>query len=193
MKGISSAAILALSLSPSLAFASSDYTIVSDASSISFATIKKTYVVEPATLSGVKGSVDASGKFSVTAPLSSISTGIPIRNQRLNELFFDSSKFPMLKVEGQVDMAALDKNDAMLQQSIPAKVTLFGNTKDVTLDMNIIKADDNIFAFTYKPVIISGATFGIPEDNLKKVSATVGNIDISSTVPVNVSLVFAEK
>ncbi|MDD1779797.1 YceI family protein [Enterovibrio sp. ZSDZ35] len=192
MKGSSSAIILALSLSPSLAFASDDYTIVSDASSISFATIKKTYVVEPATLSGVEGQVDANGSFRITAPISSVSTGIPIRNQRLNELFFDSKKFPTLTVEGQVDMAGLDKNGTMLQQSIPAKVTLFGNTKDITLDMNIIKTDDSIFAFTYKPVIISGATFGIPEQNLKDVSATVGNIDISSTVPVSVSLVFKE-
>ncbi|PKF50419.1 YceI family protein [Enterovibrio nigricans] len=193
MKSISSAIILAVSLSPSLTFASSDYTVVSDASSISFATIKKTYVVEPANLSGLEGSVDASGKFSITAPISSVSTGIPIRNQRLNDLFFDSKKFPSLKVEGHVDMAGLDKNGTMLQQSIPAKVTLFGNTKDITLDMNIIKTDDSIFAFTYKPVIISGAIFGIPEENLEKVSATVGNIDISSTVPVSVSLVFKEK
>ncbi|CZF82277.1 YceI-like domain protein [Grimontia celer] len=193
MKRMSSAIILALSLSPSLAFASNDYAVDSEASSISFATIKKTYVVEPANLSGLEGSVDASGSFSITAPLSSIATGIPIRNQRLNDLFFDSKKFPMLKVEGQVSIESLDESGAQLQQAIPAKVTLFGNTKDVTLNMNIIKSGDNIFAFTTKPVIISGAKFAIPEENLKAVSATVGNIDISSTVPVNVSLVFKEK
>ncbi|NGN97267.1 YceI family protein [Grimontia sp. S25] len=193
MKCISSATLLALTLSSSLAFASDNYSVDSEASSISFATIKKSYIVEPATISGIEGSVDASGKFTVAAPLSSISTGIPIRNQRLNDLFFDSKKFPMLKVEGQVSMQDLDKSGALLQQSIPATVTLFGNTKEVTLDMNMIKDDDNIFAFTYKPVVISATTFGIPEANLKAVSETVGNIDISSTVPVNVSLVFKEK
>ncbi|WP_325894432.1 YceI family protein [Grimontia sp. NTOU-MAR1] len=193
MKRMSSAILLAMSLSPSLALASNDYALDSKASSISFATIKKSYVVEPANLSGIEGSVDASGNFGVTAPLSSISTGIPIRNQRLNDLFFDSKKFPMLKVEGQVSMEGLDKNGTQLQQVIPAKVTLFGNTKEVTLNMNIVKSGDNIFAFTTKPVIISGAIFGIPKENLEAVSETVGNIDISSTVPVNVSLVFKEK
>ncbi|CZF85710.1 YceI family protein [Grimontia marina] len=193
MKRMSSAILLAMSLSPSLALASNDYALDSEASSISFATIKKSYVIEPANLSGIEGSVDASGNFSVAAPLSSISTGIPIRNQRLNDLFFDSNKFPTLKVEGQVSMEGLVKNSTQLQQAIPAKVTLFGNTKEVTLNMNIVKSGDNIFAFTTKPVIISGATFGIPKENLEAVSATVGNIDISSTVPVNVSLVFKEK
>ncbi|EEY73258.1 hypothetical protein VHA_001111 [Grimontia hollisae CIP 101886] len=90
-------------------------------------------------------------------------------------------------------MADLDKANALLQQAIPAKVTLFGNTQDVTLNMNIIKSEDDIFAFTYKPVIINGATFGIPAENLKKVAETVGNIAISDTVPVNVNLVFREK
>lgn len=193
MKCISSATLLALTLSSSLAFASDNYFVDSEASSISFATIKKSYIVEPATISGIEGSVDASGKFSVTAPLSSISTGIPIRNQRLKDLFFETKTFPMVKVEGQVSMQDLDKSGALLQQSIPATVTLFGNTKEVTLDMNVIKDDDNIFAFTYKPIVISAATFSIPESNLKAVSETVGNIDISSTVPVNVSLVFKEK
>lgn len=193
MKLSTSSVILAFTLIPSLSFAANKYTVDSDASSISFATIKKSYIVEPATLGGIKGNVDETGHFSITVPFSSLSTGIPIRDERLNDLFFETKNFPMLSVEGTVSMSDLDKSNALLQQAIPAKVTLFGNTQDVTLNMNIIKSEDDIFAFTYKPVIINGATFGIPEENLKKVAETVGNIAISDTVPVNVNLIFREK
>lgn len=193
MRLSTSSVILALTLIPSLSFAANEYTVDSDASSISFATIKKSYVVEPATLGGITGNVDATGNFSVTVPFSSLATGVPIRDERLNNLFFEAGNFPMLKVEGTVSMADLDTSNVLLQKPIPAKVTLFGNTQDVTLNMNIIKSGDDIFAFTYKPVIISSSTFGIPEENLKKVSETVENIAISDTVPVNVSLVFREK
>lgn len=61
-----------------------EYILDSDASTISFATIKKAYTVEPANLTKVEGTLDENGAFTVTSPLTSISTGIPIRNDRLN-------------------------------------------------------------------------------------------------------------
>ena len=59
-----------------------------------FATIKKQFVVEPATIDTLSGTLAASGKFEISVDLKGIDTGISIRDTRLNDVFFESAKFP---------------------------------------------------------------------------------------------------
>lgn len=170
-----------------------EYVLDSDASSINFATIKKAYTVEPANLTNVEGKLDDDGAFSITSPLNSISTGIPIRDERLNALFFNAQSFPTLSVAGTFPMDEVEKSGRQMQVSLPVKVTLHGKTVDVNFDVNVLKLGETLVAYTYKPTIISGSSFGIPTENLNKLAETVGSIPLSDTVPVNVSLVFNKK
>ncbi len=57
-----------------------DFTVDEKLSTVSFATIKLRYVVEPAIISDLSGSVSSSGDVLIQIPLNSISTGIQIRN-----------------------------------------------------------------------------------------------------------------
>lgn len=171
------------------AFAKPLYQIDESVSTVNFATIKKQYIIEPAVINGVSGSIDESGMLKAMIPLNQIKTGIPIRNDRLNELFFNSNLFPNIKVEAKVPADLLKDGMVVSQVSLPASVTLFGNTQSVQLTVNVVKHNDIIAVSTVKPVVISAAAYGIPSDNLTKLAATVGNIVISDTVPVNISLV----
>ncbi|MEF1260254.1 YceI family protein, partial [Vibrio harveyi] len=119
MKKTLSTLSIALALFSSASFAADNYTLDSNFSSVSFATIKNQFVVEPATINTLSGTLDSNGKFDVAIDLNSIETGIPIRNTRLNEIFFESAKHAPVKVTGKVDWASLGEGSHKVK--VPAE------------------------------------------------------------------------
>ncbi|WP_104040404.1 YceI family protein [Vibrio hyugaensis] len=188
MKKALSTLSIAVALFSSASFAADKYMLDSELSSLSFATIKKQYIVEPATIDALTGTLDAQGQFDVSVDLNSINTGIPIRNTRLNETFFESAKHVPVKVVGKVDWASLEKGSHKVK--VPAEVTLFGKTKSVEFPVVILNAGDTVMVSSSAPVIIAASDFGIPSENLTNLAATVGGIAISDQVPLTLNLTF---
>ena len=188
MKKAFSTLSIAVALFSSAAFAADNYTLDSDLSSLSFATIKKQYIVEPATIDALSGTLNSDGQFDVAIDLNSINTGIPIRNTRLNEIFFESAKHAPVKVAGKVDWAALGEGSHKVK--VPAEVTLFGKTKSVEFSVVVLNAGNTVMVSSSAPVIIGASDFGIPTENLTNLAATVGGIKISDRVPLTLNLTF---
>ena len=186
MKAFSSLISVALLTLSFQASAADQYKVDSENSTINFATIKKQYVVEPAEFTNISGMLNEDGSFSVKAALSSINTGISIRNTRLNEIFFQSGSNPDVSISGNVSLDGVE--DA--NQSIPVNVSLNGNSKELTVPVTVLKNDDQIIAYIVKPLIVKASDFGIPVENLNKLAETVGGIPLSDTVPVSFVLVF---
>ncbi|ENM5760318.1 YceI family protein, partial [Vibrio mimicus] len=90
-------------------FASDGYTLDSKVSSVSFATIKSQYVVEPAVFGNLSGSIDENGSFEISIDINSINTGISIRDTRLSDILFESFKYPKVNVVGKVDLNILNE------------------------------------------------------------------------------------
>lgn len=164
----------------------------SEVSRLSFATVKMQYIVEPAVIAGLTGKIDETGVVTLDIPLAGIETGIGIRNERLNQLFFQSQLFPSAKVTAHVPKSLLTTDTAVQQLTISAQVTLFGKTKPMDFLVNVVKSHDVISVATAKTVIVRAADFGIPTKNLTELAKTVGQIAISDTVPVHFSLVFGK-
>ncbi|GEM79152.1 hypothetical protein VSU01S_13970 [Vibrio superstes NBRC 103154] len=183
-------AMLSISLFiPLKAIAAGHYKVDSKVSTVSFATIKKQYVVEPAVISGLSGNLDDKGMLSVMVPLKNLDTGVSIRNDRLNELFFNAATFSDVKISAQVPAELMKGDRVITQATIPATVTLYGKTQTLDFMLNIVRVGEIISVSSVKPVIVDAGSFGIPKANLQAVSKTVGDIAISATVAVNVSLV----
>ena len=176
----------------SFASTQAQYSLDSEVSAVSFATIKLQYVVESAVINRLSGNIDHAGKASVTIPIANIQTGIGIRNQRLNTLFFDSEAYPNAAVSVQLPESIFAEEFVTKQLDLGALVSLFGTEKTVSFKVNVIKTEDVLVVSTVQPTIVSGNTFGIPSDNLVALAKTVGGIAISDTVPVSFSLVFSK-
>ena len=170
-------------------YAQGGYTIDEAVSTVNFATIKKQYVVEPASVSQVSGQVSESGELSASVPLNKISTGVSIRDDRLNQLFFNSAAFPTIDVQSNIPADLLKADSVVKQITLPVALTIMGNTQTVDMNLNVVKSGDIVAVSSARPVIISASAFGIPAENLTQLAATVGGIAISDTVPVNISLV----
>lgn len=161
-------------------------------SRVSFATVKLQYVIEPATISSLTGSISEAGQLTLDIPISGIDTGIGIRNERLNKLFFQSDLFPSAKVSAEISNSLLASDIVIQQLTVPAKVTLFGHTQELEFSVNVVKSGKVLSVASTQPVIIRASEFGIPAKNLTELAKTVGQIPISDTVPVNFSLIFTQ-
>lgn len=188
MKKAFSTLSIVVALFSGAAFAADNYTLDSNFSSVSFATIKNQFVVEPAIIDTLSGTLDNNGKFDVVIDLNSVETGIPIRNTRLNEIFFESAKHAPVKVVGKVDWSALGEGSHKV--IVPAEVTLFGKTKSVEFPVVVLNAGNTVMVSSSAPVIIGASDFGIPTENLTNLAATVGGIKISDRVPLTLNLTF---
>lgn len=172
---------------------STDYLLDGQVSSVGFATIKKQYVVEAAEISSLSGKLDAKGQFNLRVELQAIRTGIPIRDSRLNEIYFDSAKYPAVNIVGQFNLDELTQAGGVLKTRVSAQVTLFGQSKMITFPVTIVKSEQFLMVSSFKPVIIRASDFGIPVKNLNELAKTVGGIPISDQVPVTISLLFMAK
>lgn len=181
---------LAVALFSSSVLADDLYLIDSDASVINFATIKKQYIVEPATISELTGSINDEGMVSISANLSSINTGVEIRDTRVQDLFFHVAQYPAVHVGGKIPLEILKGSTPISKASVTLDVTLYGSTQPVVFPVSIVNTGEWVMVYSSKPVIVAADSFGIPKDNLNELSATVGNIGISTSVPVSVNLVF---
>lgn len=191
MKGFTALSGLIL-LACSLTSQARNYAIDSKLSRVSFATIKLQYVVEPATIDGIHGELNEAGEVRISIPLQNISTGIDIRNQRLNTLFFNSVSFPEVTVSAKLPPRVLQNTTHMEQISLAADVTLSGTTRTLPFVVNLVKTEQFITVSTATPAIIDGSTFGIPLESLSALAATVGGIPISNKVPVTFSLIMTQ-
>ncbi len=169
------------------AFAVENLNIVPELSSISFATIKKQYVIEPAMVENIQGKY-SNGRFDLSIDFNNIETNIPVRNSRINQLFLKTNLYPLVKVSGQFNQKLLVK--PITQTTIKAKVEFYGQVKNFEIPVIIHKAGELMTVNSYKPVIVKASDFNIPADNLKNLSATVGGISISDSIPLNINLTF---
>ncbi|MEC7308075.1 YceI family protein [Vibrio crassostreae] len=179
---------IALALFSSASFSSDNYILDSNLSSVGFATIKGQFIVEPATINSISGMLDSNGQFNLSINLKGIETGIPIRNTRLNEIFFESARHSPAKVAGKVDLPLLKEGSHKID--VPAEITLFGKTKLIKFPVVILNTDDTVMVSSSAPVVIAASDFGIPSSNLTALAATVGGINISDRVPLTLNLTF---
>lgn len=171
------------------AYANPTYIIDETVSTVSFSTIKKQYVIEPAVITGIAGAIDQTGTLTAEIPISSLDSGIQVRDERLRKLFFNAEMYPLITVSAKVPANVLQSDKFIAQLAVPFSITVMDTTKDMSTKVNLVKVGDTIAVSTSQPIVINAAEFNIPNENLSQLAATVGNIPISTTVPVSFSLV----
>ncbi|MDP2589495.1 YceI family protein [Vibrio splendidus] len=169
-------------------FAETGYTLDPKLSNVTFATIKKQFVVEPASIKPLSGGLTEEGQFAILLDVKSVSTGVAIRDQRLNELYFESMTFPEVKISGKVEPSMLSGDPK--RTTIAAEVTLHGVTKTIDFPVLIVPSEELVMVSSASTIIVNGADFGISTDNLNKLSATVGGLAISDKIPLSFNLLF---
>lgn len=181
----STATAVLLSLTSLSAFA--NWTLNNDQSTVSFVSVKKGNVMEAHHFKSLTGNLSDSGKFSLSIDLKSVDTAIAIRDQRMAEHLFETTKFSQAIVEATLPtslLATLTVGNT-IESSLSAQLSLHGQTVPVPLMLSITKlTNGSLLVTSVKPVIIKAADFDLVK-GIEKLRQLAGLPSISTTVPVS--------
>lgn len=100
---------LAITLATSMLFANTalaDWTLNSEASNISYGTVKNDAIGESNTFKNISGSLNDNGHINISIDLSSVDTMIEIRDQRMRDIVFKIAENATAKLTGDMNLDA---------------------------------------------------------------------------------------
>lgn len=163
-----------------------------DASRVSFVTTKAGAIGEVHKFTALRGSVSDSGNVEVTIELASVDTLIPIRDERMRDILFETSLFPDATLTAQIDGAALDHLAVgdITELSVGAELAMRNQTQAITLELAVAKlSDSRIMVSSMQPVVITAGQVDLVE-GVEELREIAGLPSISPAVPVSVVLAF---
>ena len=182
-------------LFPALSFSAgaSNWTVSSDASRVSFVSVKAETIGEIHHFTAVEGGITDAGEAFVRLPLASVETLIDIRNERMQEFLFEVVKFPAATISTSLNLADYEKmavGDRTLV-TVAATLELHGVTSELEFDAFVTRiADNKVTVDTAAPIILDADEFELGA-GVEKLRELAGLDVISPIVPVTASIVFA--
>ena len=173
--------------------AQADWQLTGD-SSLHFLSTKNTDITEVHEFSDISGHITDSGDARFTIDLSSVETGIPIRNERMQTLLFETMKFGEATVSANIPSPLIEsvKSGGMIETELEMTLSLHGLSRPVNATLLISStAEGQILVSTTAPVLVSAADFGL-DTGIEALRQVAGLTSISGTVPVVFNLVLTE-
>jgi len=183
------AASLTIAVPPALA----EWSLESDRSTVQFLSVKNAAVAELHHFKSVSGSISDEGMAEVTIDLASVETLVPIRNERMREMLFETADFPAAKLNARVpeDLADLSPGET-LDVDLEISVDLHGTTAPYIGRTRVTRlADGSLQVVLAEPILLRAADFGLG-DGIEMLRDVAGLKSISTAVPVDATLVFVE-
>ncbi|MGI9250969.1 MAG: YceI family protein [Pseudohongiellaceae bacterium] len=179
-------------IQPALA-QSTPWTLDNDTSELSFVTIKAEHIAEVHTFSAMSGTLDESGELTLTIELASVDTLIPIRDERMREMLFETNIFPEATVNAQVDMSNLQNMSPGTTQlaDFDFTLTLRGESNSYNAQVMLLRTRNGVVATTLKPVVVTAGSFGLTA-GIERLREVAGLPSISAAVPFTFTVSFAQ-
>ena len=174
------------------AFLDQDWVLNSGVSNISLQTEKLEGVVEKHKFTMIEGSVSQNGDARITIDLSSLETGIDLRNVRMRFLLFETFKFPTAEITARLDKNRLRELGTSRRISYPlkARVNLHGIVQEIDIPVSIERVNDTtVTVSTIRPVVVSAQTFDFTR-GIGKLSEAQGGIRIVPEAAITFDLTF---
>lgn len=168
------------------------WTLNTTASYLNFVTTKNTHNVEVHNFTSLSGDISAAGVATLTIDLSTVNTGIALRDQRMRDLLFEVTSFPTATVTVAVP-ATLISSLAVGQSAttdISASLNLHGVTGAITTKVSVQKLSANrVLVQSLSPILVKAGDYALT-NGVEALRAAVGIASISVAVPVDFALVF---
>lgn len=185
-------AITSLCLFSTLSFA--DWNLVQKESDFSFSSVKKAKVLESHSFNKFSGSIDEQGMATLKLDLTSVNTGIEIRDERMQNMLFETNKFTTATFTSKVDLNTLktQKAGVIAPQEIQGTLNLHGVEKQISAKLNVVKlSDSKVIVSTAEPIAINAADFAL-DSGVTALKEIAKLPSISFAVPVSFNLVFSK-
>ena len=183
--------VLALMLTLGLAGqVTAESLLVADKSDIRFISVKNAAIAEVHHFRSLSGSIDGD-EVQVVIPLVDVETLIPIRNERMQKMLFETDSFPKATLSGSIDMAAVMalENGGFTEMAVNLVLDLHGKQQPISTTVGVSRLGDEIHVSTGQPIILNAASFGLTP-GIERLREVAGLQNIATQVPVTANLVF---
>jgi len=173
--------------------AQAHWSLDNDSSSLSFVTVKAEHVAEVHTFDMLSGIIDDVGDVEISIELASVNTMIDIRNERMQEMLFETNLFPDATVTGKINLdllAGLDAGTSYARQ-INFQLSLHGQSVGMAADVQITRTAEGAVFSTLKPIVVMSDSFALTA-GVEKLREVAGLPSISRAVPVSFTVVFKQ-
>jgi polyisoprenoid-binding protein YceI len=187
---------LPLALSAALAAgpAAAAWTMDPERSHLAFISIKAKDVGEVHSFTEMTGNIAEDGGVTVSLLLDSVETLIPIRNERMREMLFETTNYQDATLTAKIDPAIIASLQPGEIKQIVAEgnLSLHGQTQPMVIEMQAAKvAPDTVMVASMKPLLVDAAKFGL-SDGVEKLREIAGLDSISNAVPVSFVMTFVD-
>ena len=171
-----------------------DWRLIPEQSYVSFVSIKNNIVAEVHRFDSLTGSVSGEGRATVNIALTSVETNIPIRNERMNSMLFESETFALATAQSHLDLSQYTglETGASSVTELALDLSLHGITGKVVAVVKVTRiAADTWQVNTVKPFIIDAASYNL-SGGIDALRSVAGLSNIIPVVPVTFNLEFTE-
>jgi len=166
-----------------------------ESSRLSFISTKGGKLSEVHRFLTLHGQIDDNGAATLRVELDSASTGIPLRDERLRTLLFDTEHFAEALVNANIDLAPITTlaPGAQLELRLPLTVELHGQRQSSSAELLVTRLDEQRFqVVTLAPLVLQVEDFDLSE-GLEALRKLAGVSTISWSVPVGAVLIFTSR
>lgn len=166
-----------------------------ESSRISFISTKAGNFSEVHRFLVLHGKIEDDGAARLRIEMDSLSTGIPLRDERMRSLLFDVEQFPDAQIMAQIDMTPISglAPGAQLEVVLPLQVQLLGRKHGYMAELLVTRLDDRRFqAVTLAPLVLHAEHFGL-EKGVEALREVARLDSISLSVPVGAVMIFTSR
>ena len=171
-----------------------DWTLVNEESRINFISIKASDIAEIHTFEELSGSVKNSGEAQVIINLASLETLIPIRNERMGNLLFETKLYPTATFRLGVDLQTILLTEVGKSLDVTYRGILELKSKQFSMPikLSVTRLGDQSFSVrSSEPLLLNANRLGLSA-GIESLRVIAGLPSISKSVPVTFSLIFRQ-
>ena len=175
------------------ATASAQWTLSNEASTLSFVTVKADHVAEVHTFDELSGAIGKDGSVSIEIALASVNTLVPIRNERMQSMLFETDLFPRATITSQINRDGLANMALGSSEEIGLDFTLELHNQSQTYNTTVLvsRQEAGLIATTLKPIVVNAESFDLVA-GVEALREVAGLPSISRAVPVSFTVVFED-
>ena len=173
--------------------ASAQWTLSNEASTLSFVTVKADHVAEVHTFDELSGAIGEDGSVSIEIALASVNTLVPIRNERMQSMLFETDLFPRATITSQINSDGLANMALGSSEEIGLDFTLELHTPSQIYNATVLvsRQEAGLIATTLKPIVVNAESFDLVA-GVEALREVAGLPSISRAVPVSFTVVFED-
>lgn len=166
-----------------------------ESSRLSFISTKADNISEVHRFLTLHGSIDEQGAARLRIEMESLSTGIPVRDERMRSLLFATEQFPDARVMAQLNLAPITglAPGAQLEITLPIQVQIRERKHGYMAELLVTRLDMHRFqVVTLAPLVLHAEHFGL-QPGIEALREVARLSSISLSVPVGAVMIFSSR